>query len=54
MQIIDLSKLFQHGKSIVYILLLTGVYVGVFLHVGLLVEPFTAILARIWSRVGVD
>ena len=34
--------------------LLTGVYVGVLLHVGLLVEALAAELARVGARVGVD
>ena len=34
--------------------LLTCVYVGVLLHVGLLVEPLSAVLARIGPSVGVD
>ena len=33
---------------------LTCVYVGVFLHVGLLVEPLSAVLARVRPRVRVD
>ena len=33
---------------------LTGMYVGMFLHVALLVEPFSTVLARIGAGVGVD
>lgn len=33
---------------------LTGVYVGVLLHVGLLVETLATILAGIWPGIAVD
>lgn len=47
------SRESEHLSSIVYTLLcsLTCVYEGVFLHVGLLVETFAAVLAGVGPRV---
>lgn len=52
------NKTFEHRTILMiinyYNIILTGVDVGVFLHIGLLMESFSTKLARVWSRVRVD